>query len=162
MITPVDNLICGPLNFKKDINNLLLKNIDYSSEKLPDGFISRNVNIGVNQDDKPDFTQLINDCQKRETYEDDKYKEIILNKHEFGEDENNETIEKMIINMENKIKNIDAKIINTYKDTILLDNSLPETYTRKISFIKQDQEILQRLNMFLEEFAKNKYTKDNL
>ena len=32
MIKPVDNVICGPLNFNKsNINNILLKNIDYSS-----------------------------------------------------------------------------------------------------------------------------------
>jgi hypothetical protein len=162
MITPVDNLICGPLNLKKDINNLLLKNIDYSSETLPNGFISRNVNIVVNKNDKPTFSQIINDCQKRETYEGDKYKQIILDTNEFDEDENDETIEKMIASMENKIKSIDTKILNTYKNTILLDNSLPETYSKNTTFIKQDQEMLQRLNTFLEEFAKNKYTKDNL
>ncbi len=162
MITPVDNLICGPLNFKKNINDLILQNIDYSSETLPNGFISRNVNIVVNKNNKLTFSQIINDCQKRETYEGDKYKEIILDKHEFSEDENNETIEKMITSIENKIKSIDNKILNTYKNTILLDNSLPESYSNNITFIKEDQEILQRLNMFLEEFAKNKYTKDNL
>ena len=68
----------------------------------------------------------------------------------------------MIASMENKIKNIDNKILNTYKKTILLDNSLPESYIRNIKFIETDKVILESLNKFLEQFAKNKITKDDL
>jgi len=166
MITPVDNILCGPLNSNKiNIENTLLKNIDYSSEVLPDGFISRNVNIAVNENEnnKPTFTKIINDCRKKsKTYEGDKYKELILNKQEPGEDEKEETLEKMIANMERKIKSIDDKIYDTYKKTVLLDNSLPESYTRNITFQDKDKEILTSLNMFLEQFAKNKITKNDL
>lgn len=165
MITPVDNILCGPLNANKvNIENTLLKNIGYSSEILPDGFVSRNVNISVNENEKnkSTFTEIINDCRKRLTYEGDKYKEIILDKQEPGEKGEDETIEKMIASMENKIKNIDNKILNTYKKTILLDNSLPESYIRNIQFIPTDKDILERLNKFLEQFAKNKITKDDL
>ena len=52
MITPVDNILCGPLNANKvNIENTLLKNIGYSSEILPNGFVSRNVNISVNENE---------------------------------------------------------------------------------------------------------------
>ena len=164
MITPVDNILCGPLNPKKvNIDNTLLKNIGYSSEILPDGFISRNVNVSANENEnnKPTFTYLINDCREKETYEGDKYKELILDKQEQGE-ENEETIEKLILGMENRIKSIDKKILETYKNSILLDNSLPESYRSNKMLSNDDQEILKRLNNFLEQFASNKFTKNNL
>jgi hypothetical protein len=64
--------------------------------------------------------------------------------------------------MENKIKMIDSKIINTYKKSILLDQSLPDDYKEKKTFNKEDQTILSELNKILENFAKDNYTKDNL
>ena len=165
MITPVDNILCGPLNANKvNIENTLLKNIGYSSEILPNGFVSRNVNISVNENEnnKSTFTEIINDCRKRLTYEGDKYKEIILDKQEPGEKGEDETIEKLILGMENRIKSIDNKILETYKNSILLDNSLPESYRSNKMLSNDDQEILKRLNKFLEQFASNKFTKNNL
>lgn len=163
MIKPVDNVICGPLNFNKsNINNILLKNIDYSSEIMPDGFVSRNLNLVKNQNNKPSYSQIINDCQKRVSFESDKYKEIILDKHEPGEDENEETLEKLITNMENKIKSINNKIIETYKNTVILDQSLPEQYSQKQMLSEEDQNILKKLNEFLKFFSENEYTKDDL
>lgn len=159
MITQTDNNICGPLNTNKNINKILLQDINYSSKTLLDGFISRDVNFY--EDKNPTFTKIINDCQNRPIYEINKYKEIILNKQDAGED-SEETLDKLIENMENKIRSIDNKILNTYKKTILLDQSLPENYKSNKPLNKEDEDILIRLNGILEEFSKNNYTKDNL
>ena len=160
MITPINNIICGPINAGKNINKLLFEDIDYSFETLPDGFISRNVNLYEKK--RSTFSKIINDCQDRVVYEGDKYKDIILSKNEGGGEQEQETIDKLIENMENKIKMIDSKIINTYKKSILLDQSLPDDYKRNKTLNKEDQIILSELNKILENFAKDKYTKDNL
>jgi hypothetical protein len=162
MITPINNIICGPINAGKNINKLLFEDIDYSFETLPDGFISRNVNLYEKKGST--FSKIINDCQDRVVYEGDKYKDIILSKNEGGGggEQEEETIYKLIENMENKIKMIDSKIINTYKKSILLDQSLPDDYKEKKTFNKEDQTILSELNKILENFAKDNYTKDNL
>jgi hypothetical protein len=84
-----------------------------------------------------------------------------LDKKDKGEDQEEETIDKLIKNMENKIKSIDDKIINTYKSSTLLEQTLPEDYKqRKID--PKDKEILDKLNKILEKFSENQYTKDNL
>jgi hypothetical protein len=160
MITTINDVnICGPINIKHDINNLLFRDINYTSEKLEDGFISRNVNFYENN--KPTFVEIINDCKEREIYEGDRFKDIILDKKDKGEDQEEETIDKLIKNMENKIKSIDDKIINTYKSSTLLEQTLPEDYKqRKID--PKDKEILDKLNKILEKFSENQYTKDNL
>ena len=160
MITPINNIICGPINAGKNINKLLFEDIDYSFETLPDGFISRNVNLYEKKGST--FSKIINDCQDRIGYEGDKYKDIILSKNEGGGEQEQETIDKLIENMENKIRIIDSKIINTYKKSILLDQSLPDDYKRNKTLNQEDQKILSELNKILENFAKDKYTKDNL
>ena len=160
MITPTNNIICGPINTGKNINKLLFEDIDYSFETLPDGFVSRNVNLYEKK--RTTFSKIINDCQDRVVYEGDKYKDIILSKNEGGGEQEEETIDKLIENMENKIKMIDSKIINTYKKSILLDQSLPEDYKRNKNIIKEDEDILNELSKILENFSKDKYTKDNL
>ena len=84
-----------------------------------------------------------------------------MDKKDKGEDQEEETIDKLIKNMENKIKSIDDKIINTYKSSTLLEQTLPEDYKqRKID--PKDKEILDKLNKILEKFSENQYTKDNL
>jgi hypothetical protein len=64
--------------------------------------------------------------------------------------------------MENKIKSIDDKIINTYKNSTLLEYSLPEDYRERKQIDAEDKELLDNLNKTLELFSTNKYTKDNL
>ena len=63
-----------------------------------------------------------------------------------------------------KIKSIDEKIINTYKTSTLLEQTLPEDYkkSRVIKIDPKDEEILNKLNKILEKFSENEYTKDNL
>ena len=161
MITTVkDGSICGPINIKHDINNLLFRDINYSFEKLEDGFISRNVNFYENN--KPQFSEIINDCKERVVYERDRFKEIILDKKDKGEDQEEETIDQLIKNMENKIKGIDDKIINIYKTSTLLEQSLPEDYKKSKPIDPADEKIIKKLNMILEKFSENEYTKDNL
>lgn len=161
MITTVNDVnICGPINVKHDINNLLFRDINYTSEKLEDGFISRNVNFYENN--KPTFAEIINDCKEREIYEGDRFKDIILDKKDKGEDQEEETIAELIKNMENKIKAIDSKIISTYKSSTLLEQSLPEEYKQSKVIDPKDKEILDKLNKILENFSNNEYTKDNL
>ena len=52
MIARTDNIICGPLNAQQNIYKILFKNIGYSSEVLEDGFISRNVNLYENKNNR--------------------------------------------------------------------------------------------------------------
>ena len=163
MITTINDVnICGPINTKHNINNLLFRDINYNSKKLEDGFISRDVNLYENN--KPTFVEIINDCKERENYEGDRFNEIILDKKDKGEDQEEETIDKSITNLENKIKRIDDKIINIYKASTLLEQSLPESFkkSQKIKLENIDELILIRLNKILENFSKNEYTKDNL
>ena len=164
MITIKDDNICGPINTNRDIDKLLFRDINYTSKKLDDGFISRDVNFYENN--KPTFSEIINDCKERETYEVevDRFKDIILDKKDKGEEEQEETIDKLIENMKNKIKSIDNKIINTYKTSTVLEQSLPEEYkkTRQIKLDSKDEEILEKLNKILVNFSENEYTKDNL
>ena len=101
MISIKDNSICSAINTRQDINNLLFRDIGYTSKKLEDGFISRDVNFYENN--KPNFSEIINDCKEREIYEGDRFKDIILDKKDKGEDQEEETIDKLIKNMENKI-----------------------------------------------------------
>ncbi len=160
MISIKDNSICSAINTRQDINNLLFRDIGYTSTKLEDGFISRDVNFYENN--KPNFSEIMNDCKKREIYERDRFKEIILDKKEQGEEEEEETIDQLIKNIENKIKSIDDKIINTYKTSILLEQSLPEDYKKTKTLGPKDEEILNKLNKILVKFSENDYTKDNL
>lgn len=159
MITIKDNNICSPINTKHDINKLLFRDINYSSRTLEDGFISRDVNFYENN--KPTFSKIINDCKEREIYEVDRFKDVILDKKEKGE-EQEDSIQQLIKNMENKIKSIDDKIINTYKNSTLLEYSLPEDYRERKQIDAEDKELLDNLNQTLELFSTNKYTKDNL
>ena len=71
MISIKDNSICSPINTRQDINNLLFRDIGYTSKKLEDGFISRDVNFYENN--KPNFSEIINDCKEREIYEEDRF-----------------------------------------------------------------------------------------
>ena len=161
MIRTVNDInICGPINIKHDINNLLFRDINYTSKKLEDGFISRDVNFYENN--KPTFVEIINDCKERENYERDRFKDIILDKKDKGEDQEEETIAELIKNMENKIKAIDDKIINTYKNSTLLEQSLPEDYNKRKTIEPKDKEIMDKINKILEKFSENEYTKDNL
>ena len=85
-----------------------------------------------------------------------------MDKKDKGEDQEEETIAELIKNMENKIKAIDDKIINTYKNSTLLEQSLPEDYNKRKTIEPKDKEILDKLNKILENFSNNEYTKDNL
>jgi hypothetical protein len=100
--------------------------------------------------------------KERVVYEGDRFKEIILDKKDKGENQEEETIDKLIKNMEDKIKNIDDKIINLYKTSTLLEQTLPEYYKKIKPIDPVDEKILKKLNKILEKISENEYTKDNL
>ncbi len=160
MISRTDNIICGPLNMQQNIYKLLFKDIGYSSKTLEDGFISRDVNFYENN--KPTFSKIINDCQERPVFQDNKFKEVILDIKEEGEQQSENDIDSLIKNMESRVKSVEDKIINTYKKTKLLEHSLPENYRTGERISQEDKNILIKLNSVLENFSKNPYTNNIL
>ena len=119
---------------KNDINKILFRDINYCHKTLDDGFISRDVNY-YQQDNKEDenvYSKLMNDCvviPKYEKDEKDKYRELILEKKESSDESaDEETIDQLIINIENDIANLDKKIGNVVKQTYILNYSLPKEY----------------------------------
>ena len=119
---------------KHDINKILFRDINYCHKTLDDGFISRDVNYYKqdNNEDENVYSKLMNDCvviPKYEKDEKDKYRELILEKKEsIDESAYEETIDQLIINIENDIANLDKKIGNVVKQTYILNYSLPKEY----------------------------------
>jgi hypothetical protein len=118
---------------KNDINKILFRDINYCHTTFDNGFISRNVNYYIdNNEDENVYSKLMNDCvviPKYEKDEKDKYRELILEKKESSDESaDEETIDQLIINIERDIANLDKKIGNVVKQTYILNYSLPKEY----------------------------------
>jgi hypothetical protein len=160
MITEKDINIDYPLNKNYKIDNLLFRDINYVSEKLEDGFISRDVNHYENEN-VGNFTEIINDCSKIIKYEGDKYNQLILEKKEPGED-SDDNIDNLIKNLENSINSNTNQIRKLRKQTDLLENSIPNEYKSRYTLRGTDVEIIQRLDLILKEFSEGEYNKYDL
>ena len=160
MITEKDINIDYPLNKEYKIDNLLFRDINYVSEKLEDGFISRDVNNSENEN-VGNFTEIINDCNKIIKYEGDKYNQLILEKKEPGED-SDDNIDNLIKNLENSINSNTNQIRKLRKQTDLLENSIPNKYKTRYTLRGTDVEIIQRLDLILKEFSEGEYDKYDL
>jgi hypothetical protein len=155
------------------IEKIFFTDIKYCQKSLPDQFISRNINLyEIKPDTKLDiFTDTMNNCIKPKVEEskdlNTKYRKLLLDQHKPGESEN-ETIDTLILNIENEINDLDKNIQNTVKKLIFFKN-LSRTkinysidYNVNKSYRSETVETLNLVNEILKKFTLDKYTEKYL
>jgi hypothetical protein len=166
------------LNFKYNqtenikIDKLFFTDIKYCQKKLPDQFISRNINLYDIKSKKKDvFTDTMNNCVKLQMSDSKelnvKYKKLLLNQNKPGETEN-ETIDTLILNIENEINNLDKNIQSTEKK-ISFFKMLSQTkinyntgYNIEYSYRPEAIETVQKVNEILKNISTDKYAQNYL
>jgi hypothetical protein len=110
MITNKGLSVDDPINIKKDINLLLLRDINYSEEKISAGLKSRNVDYFIENKKINAFNDIVvNDCIKKETSNVYNYDDLILKIQPETSDEP-EDIKTLIQNITDDIVEISEKI----------------------------------------------------
>lgn len=108
MITNKGLSIEDPINFEKNINTLLLRNINYSKEVMPDNIISRNVNFYLEEPANNSFDSIVvNECKQQEKTVD--YESLILKIRPESSDEE-EDLKQLLKDIDNSIGMISDKI----------------------------------------------------
>ena len=108
MITNKGLSIEDPINFEKNINTLLLRNINYSKEVMPDNIISRNVNFYLEESANNSFDSIVvNECKQQEKTVD--YESLILKIRPESSDEE-EDLNQLLKDIDNSIGEISDKI----------------------------------------------------
>jgi hypothetical protein len=140
----------NPINIHKNINSLLLQNINYSEQKIKNNIISKDVNFSLNNTNKNTFNNIvINECKKKEKYYN--YNDLILKvKPEASPEEEN--INALIKNIDNEIKTISNKINNTNGVLFGIWSEL------NISLEKEDEELINKSTEMLQLLTE--YNKD--
>jgi len=110
MITNKGLSVDDPINIKKDINLLLLRDINYSEEKISVDLKSRNVDYFIENKKVNAFNDIVvNDCIKKETSNVYNYDDLILKIQPETSDEP-EDIKTLIQNITDDIVEISEKI----------------------------------------------------
>jgi hypothetical protein len=110
MITNKGLSVDDPINIKKDINLLLLRDINYSEEQISADLKSRNVDYFIENKKVNAFNDIVvNDCIKKETSNDYNYDDLILKIQPQTSDEP-EDIKTLIQNITDDIVEISEKI----------------------------------------------------
>lgn len=108
MITNKGLSIEDPINLKKNINTLLLRNINYSEQVMPNNIISRNVNFYLDEPADNSFDSIVvNECKQQEKTVD--YDNLILKIRPESSDEE-EDLNQLLKNIDNDIGEISDKI----------------------------------------------------
>ncbi len=157
MISYRDVNLLPPLNDSTvEIEQILLKKIDYAKTRLVGTtFVSRNVSY-VEPETQPTFEQLINDCPDLTVAKTDiprEYKEQILDRanEESGDDDN---IDEMIKKKKAEILGLKQKINTVIKQTILVScknhTQEPEQdLFHEISDIQQEHlELIKKISLY--------------
>ena len=110
MITNKGLSVDDPINIKKDINLLLLRDINYSEEQISADLKSRNVDYFIENKKINAFNDIVvNDCIKKKTSNDYNYDDLILKIQPQTSDEP-EDIKTLIQNITDDIVEISEKI----------------------------------------------------
>lgn len=110
MITNKGLSVDDPINIKKDINLLLLRDINYSEEQISADLKSRNVDYFIENKKVNAFNDIVvNDCIKKKTSNDYNYDDLILKIQPQTSDEP-EDIKTLIQNITDDIVEISEKI----------------------------------------------------
>jgi len=108
MITNKGLSIEDPINLKKNIDILLLRNINYSEQVMPNNIISRNVNFYLEESANNSFDSIVvNECKQQEKTVD--YDNLILKIRPESSDEE-EDLNQLLKNIDNDIGEISDKI----------------------------------------------------
>ena len=108
MITNKGLSIEDPINLKKNINTLLLRNINYSEQVMPNNIISRNVNFYLDEPADNSFDSIVvNECKQQEKTVD--YDNLILKIRPESSDEE-EDLNQLLKDIDNDIGEISDKI----------------------------------------------------
>ena len=108
MITNKGLSIEDPINFKKNIDILLLRNINYSKDVMPNNIISRNVNFYLEELAVNSFDSIVvNECKQQEKTVD--YENLILKIRPESSDEE-EDLNQLLKEIDNSIGEISDKI----------------------------------------------------
>lgn len=162
MITEKDHIIENPININHDINNLLFRNIDYTSEELHNCFVSRDVGYVNLYEKKTTFSEIVNDCSEPTNLEINRFENIILKEKETGDNENDEDINKLIQNITMSINKIKNKIRTVREETDLLTFSIPFDKKQNFTISQEDKEELEYIISVLGNFSKEIYREYNL
>ena len=110
MITNKGLSVDDPINIKKDINLLLLRDINYSEEQISADLKSRNVDYFIENKKVNAFNDIVvNDCIKKDTSNVYNYDDLILKIQPETSDEP-EDIKTLIQNITDDIVEISEKI----------------------------------------------------
>lgn len=169
MITKTTSNLDKPFKFQNNIDNLLLRKIDYQCEVIKTSekkqIISRDANY-LQIKTPNEFNYIINDCVKRETYEEPiqlKYKRLLLEKQEGGEEADEENIDSMLATIKRQISSYkdiigrSNKFTNILYSTILLYlERLDQTTKADIeTFISKEinQDLFKKCNSLLQDLS---------
>lgn len=143
-----------PINLKKNIDILLLRNINYSEEVMPNNIISRNVNFYLEESDNSNAFDsiVVNECkQKEKTFD---YDNLILKIRPESSDEE-EDLKQLLKDIENSIGEISDKI-NKHTSTLfsIWANTEKKMSEDDIALINKSTEMLKMFISYPDDINK--------
>jgi hypothetical protein len=154
MITNKGLSIEDPINLKKNIDILLLRNINYFEQVMPNNIISRNVNFYLEESVDNTFDSIVvNECKQQEKTVD--YENLILKIRPESSDEE-EDINQLLKNIDDSIGEISDKI-NKYTSTLfsIWANTEKKMSEDDIALINKSTEMLNKFISYKPDITKN-------
>jgi hypothetical protein len=154
MITNKGLSIEDPINLKKNINTLLLRNINYSEQVMPGNIISRNVNFYLDEPVDNSFDSIVvNECKQQEKTVD--YDNLILKIRPESSDEE-EDLNQLLKNIDNDIGEISDKI-NKHNATLfsIWANTERRMLPEDVELINKSTEMLSKFILYKPDITKN-------
>lgn len=143
-----------PINFKKNIDILLLRNINYSEQEIPNNIISRNVNFYLEESEDNSFDSIVvNECKQKEKTLD--YENLILKIRPESSDEE-EDLKQLLKEIDNSIGVISDKI-NKYNATLfsIWANTEKKMLPEDIELINKSTEMLNNFISYKPDITEN-------
>jgi hypothetical protein len=154
MITNKGLSIEDPINLKKNIDILLLRNINYFEQVMPNNIISRNVKFYLEESVDNTFDSIVvNECKQQEKTVD--YENLILKIRPESSDEE-EDINQLLKNIDDSIGEISDKI-NKYTSTLfsIWANTEKKMSEDDIALINKSTEMLNKFISYKPDITKN-------
>jgi hypothetical protein len=150
-----------PINTDININDLLFKQIDYTSQKI-DNIVIRNVNdefVKPSDDESNSFNYVVDDfTNDNETKIDDdvhdKFDELLLSITDYSSGASgDENIDTLVKNINLKINTIQEKTQNLIEDVNTTQSFYPLEKDGNIySFSGEERDVIEKVNTFLEKY----------
>ena len=154
MITNKGLSIEDPIKFEKNINTLLLRNINYSEQVMPNNIISRNVNFYLEESANNSFDSIVvNECKQQEKTVD--YDNLILKIRPESSDEE-EDLNQLLKEIDNSIGEISDKI-NKHNATLfsIWANTERRMLPEDVELINKSTEMLSKFILYKPDITKN-------